>query len=263
MKTAVDIYKLLPKTNCGTCGTATCFGFAAKAASGLASITACPNLSEAARKELAAEESRRKGSPGTVYEQALESLKPKVRALDFERVADLFGAILLGADSLRITFLNEEFTVGKDKVIGPSGKEPRPWISILIYNHLSMPNPPAPSGEWITFGSVPASHAKDKAWAGHVEEEIARHFSGNLAGLKAACERMGGRAVAARGSHDAAYEFRFFPRYPVLLLFYDAVAEENFPAQCKLLLDRNVPYYLDIESIVVLGEEFAGRLTES
>ncbi len=29
MRTAVEIYKLLPKTNCGTCGTPTCFGFAA------------------------------------------------------------------------------------------------------------------------------------------------------------------------------------------------------------------------------------------
>jgi hypothetical protein len=67
--------------------------------------------------------------------------------------------------------------------------------------------------------------------------------------------------VEISGSHDAAYAFRFFPHYPVLLLFYDVVEEENFPAQCKLLLDRTAPRYLDIESIVVLGEEFASRLT--
>ncbi|HSB32990.1 MAG TPA: DUF3786 domain-containing protein, partial [Nitrospirota bacterium] len=76
-----------------------------------------------------------------------------------------------------------------------------------------------------------------------------------------ACERLGGRPATVSGSHDAAFEFRFFPRYPALLLFYDAVPDEDFPAQVKLLLDRNVDKYLDIESIVVLGEEFAGRLT--
>jgi hypothetical protein len=64
-----------------------------------------------------------------------------------------------------------------------------------------------------------------------------------------------------KGSHDAAYAFRFFPNYPALLLFYDAVPDEDFPAQCKILLDRNVDRYLDIESIVLLGEEFAGRIT--
>jgi hypothetical protein len=47
-----------------------------------------------------------------------------------------------------------------------------------------------------------------------------------------------------------------------MLLFYDAVPEEDFPAQAKLLLDRTVDKYLDIESIVVLGEEFAGRMKE-
>jgi hypothetical protein len=262
MKTAVEIYKLLPKTNCGSCGTSSCFGFAAKLATHQASVDDCPTMTKAAREALREPDRDRRESPGTVYEQALESLQPKIQALDFQKTARLFGARLTSPATLEITFLNETFRVTKEKITDTAGKEPRPWISILIYNHLCMPDPPAPAGEWITFSSVPASHAKDKAWAGHVEEEIAKHFSGNVAGLKSACERLGGTPAKIPGNHDAAYEFRFFPHYPVLLLFYDAVAEENFPAQCKMLLDKTAPSYLDIESIVVLGEEFAGRLTE-
>ena len=124
-----------------------------------------------------------------------------------------------------------------------------------------MPDPPEPSGEWITFGSVPASHAKDKAWAGHVEDVIARHFAGNVVALRTACEKLGGIPAQIEGAHDAIFKFDLFPHYPALLLFDDAVPEEDFPAQCRLLLDRTAPRYLDIESIVVLGEEFAGRLT--
>jgi hypothetical protein len=261
MRTAVDIFKLLPKTNCGSCGMPTCFGFAAKVAAGMASITSCASLSEAAKAALAGEELGRKGSPGTVYEQALELLRPRFRALDLQRVAEISGAVVAGPDSIELPFLNEKYRITRERITDLAGKEPLPFISILIYNHLCMPDPPPPSGEWITFGSVPASHAKDKAWAGHVEEVIARHFSGNVEGLRAACERMGGVMAEVKGNHDAAYEFRFFPRYPALLLFYDAVPDEDFPAQCKLLLDKHVDRYLDIESIVVLGEEFAGRLT--
>ncbi len=261
MKSAVEIYKLLPKTNCGKCGTPTCFGFAAKLAANMAAPDQCAGMTPAARAELAANARGTAGTPGTVYEQALESLQPRIQALDFPAIAARFGATLCGPDTLEIRFLNETYRVTKEKVRDASGNEPRPWISILIYNHLCSPNPPLPAGEWITFGSVPASHAKDKAWAGHVEEEIARRFVGDVPGLKQACERFGGTPVAFPGNHDAAYTFRFFPHYPVLLLFYDAVVEENFPAQCKLLLDKTAPRYLDIESIVVLGEEFAGRLT--
>lgn len=49
--------------------------------------------------------------------------------------------------------------------------------------------------------------------------------------------------------------------YLALPLFYDKVPDENFSAEVRLLLDRNVDRYLDIESIVVLGEEFSARLT--
>ena len=261
MKTAVDIYRLLPKTNCGTCGMPTCFGFATKVASRMASITACANLSAEARAALAGELAEQPAARGTVYEQALISLRPKIAALDFAKTASLFGADVLGPDTIELTFLGDNYRITKERIIGKDGKEPVPFISILIYNHLSMPDPPVPAGEWITFSSVPASHAKDKAWAGHVEEVIARHFTGNVEGLKQACERLGGVRSTVKGNHDAAYEFRFFPRYPVLLQFYDAVPAEDFPAQCKLLLDKHVNRYLDIESIVVLGEEFAGRMT--
>jgi hypothetical protein len=261
MKTAVEIYKLLPKTNCGKCGLPSCFGFAAKLATHQATPDDCPTMTAAARDALREADSERRESPGTVYEQALGSLQPKVRALSFPAVASLFGADLVDPGVLQITFLNERYVITKERIVDASGTEPRPWISILIYNHLCMPDPPAPAGEWITFSSIPASHAKDKAWAGHVEDVIAKHFSEQMTALRAACEKLGGVAAAVRGNHDAAYEFRFFPHYPALLLFYDAIPEENFPAQCKLLLDKTAPRYLDIESIVVLGEEFAGRLT--
>jgi hypothetical protein len=261
MMTAVEIYKLLPKTNCGKCGTTSCFGFAARLASHQASPDDCPTMIASAREALKAADANRQPSPGTVYEQALRSLQPRIQALNFRKTAALFGAALTSPGTLELTFLNDRYHITKEKVTDPSGAEPLPWISILIYNHLSMPDPPPPAGAWITFSSVPASHAKDKAWAGHVEDVIAKHFAGNVAALKAACEKFGGVPSDFSGSHDAACEFRFFPHYPVLLLFYDAVAEEDFPAQCKLLLDRTAPSYLDIESIVVLGEEFASRLT--
>ena len=163
-------------------------------------------------------------------------------------------------DELAIAFLNRTYRITRETVVDSAGAAPPAWIAILIYNHLCMPDPPPPAGEWITFSSIPASHAKDKAWAGHVEEVIANHFAGNSGGLKNACAAMGGSAAEMPGNHDAAFTFRFFPHYPALLLFYDAVHDEDFPAQCKLLLDKTAPQYLDIESIVVLGEEFAGRL---
>ncbi|MBA2861994.1 acetyl-CoA decarbonylase/synthase complex subunit gamma [Methanococcus maripaludis] len=42
--TAMDIYKLLPKTNCGKCGEASCMAFAAKLSQKEAELSSCPQL---------------------------------------------------------------------------------------------------------------------------------------------------------------------------------------------------------------------------
>ena len=53
MPTAIEIYKLLPKTNCGKCGFPTCLAFAMQIASGKKSIDDCPDVDPEAKKTLA------------------------------------------------------------------------------------------------------------------------------------------------------------------------------------------------------------------
>lgn len=50
--TAMDIYKLLPKTNCGKCGTPTCLAFAMQLANKKASLDQCPDASDEAKQTL-------------------------------------------------------------------------------------------------------------------------------------------------------------------------------------------------------------------
>jgi len=50
--TGIEIFKLLPKTNCGECGVPTCLAFAMNLAAGKAELSACPHVSEEAREKL-------------------------------------------------------------------------------------------------------------------------------------------------------------------------------------------------------------------
>jgi acetyl-CoA decarbonylase/synthase complex subunit gamma len=49
----IQIYKLLPKTNCKECGFPTCLAFAMKLAAKQAELSACPYVSEESKKQLA------------------------------------------------------------------------------------------------------------------------------------------------------------------------------------------------------------------
>ena len=52
--TGLDIFKLLPKTNCGDCGVPTCLAFAMKLAQRKAQLNECPHASEQAQQVLGA-----------------------------------------------------------------------------------------------------------------------------------------------------------------------------------------------------------------
>ncbi len=51
--TGIQIFKLLPKTNCGECGIPTCLAFAMNLAAGKAELDLCPYVSDEARAQLA------------------------------------------------------------------------------------------------------------------------------------------------------------------------------------------------------------------
>jgi len=51
--TGIQIFKLLPQTNCKECGVPTCLAFAMNLASGKAELDACPYVSDEAREKLA------------------------------------------------------------------------------------------------------------------------------------------------------------------------------------------------------------------
>jgi acetyl-CoA decarbonylase/synthase complex subunit gamma len=51
--TGIQIFKLLPQTNCKECGSPTCLAFAMQLASGKAELDACPYVSDEAREKLA------------------------------------------------------------------------------------------------------------------------------------------------------------------------------------------------------------------
>jgi len=50
--TGIQIFKLLPKTNCGDCGVPTCLAFAMNLAAGKAELSACPHVSEESKAQL-------------------------------------------------------------------------------------------------------------------------------------------------------------------------------------------------------------------
>ena len=61
--TGLQIFKLLPKTNCGECGVPTCMAFAMNLAAKKVELSACPYASEEAKSTIGAASRPERATP--------------------------------------------------------------------------------------------------------------------------------------------------------------------------------------------------------
>ena len=115
-------------------------------------------------------------------------------------------------------------------------------------------------GEWIPIDNIPGNIPKKPELEHGCEQKIAAHFEGKADRLERAASALGARKAEDESSADVALSFLPLPKIPFFLVFWDAVPEEGFEARAKVLFDRSVTSYLDIESLVFLAERFAGAL---
>ena len=263
--TVMEVLKTLPRTNCGECGQATCLAFATRVIKEGEYLGRCPYLSEAARamaSEIASQQAAGLGRRRESIAIALEALQEKVAPLDFAALAQGLGARYGEADGrgfLQLTYFGHQVQVFKDQVCYPEGVEANPWDAILLYNYLASRGGAEPTGTWITYQSLPNSVSKTKTLK-RLEGELAAHFAGKQEHLEAAAPRLGGEPVQVAEDADLQLVFHPLPKVPVLLLFWEADPEEDFPAQVHFLFDGNISDFLDLESLLFLVEQLADRL---
>ncbi|MEW6387703.1 MAG: DUF3786 domain-containing protein [Thermodesulfobacteriota bacterium] len=263
--TVLGLLKHLPRTNCGECGQTTCLAFATAVIKEGEDLGRCPYLPDAARDlagEIQAQQQAGVGRRRESLAIALEALEAKVAPLDFAGLAPGLGAKFgeeAGRPYLTLPYFGAEVQVFKDEIRYPPGVAANPWDAILLYNYAASQGNRLPTGQWITFQSLPNSVSKAKTLA-RLEKEVAAHFSGQSALLREKAAQFKGEPVRTTGDADLQLVFRPLPRVPILLLFWEAEAEEDFPAQAHLLFDANVADYLDLESLLFLVEQLLDRL---
>lgn len=260
----LDIYKDLPRTNCGDCGKGGCFAFASAVYLEGFAPRGCPHLTpeqvETMERRLAEGRERGEGRRPESSEQALSFLRGQIADADFAELAGRCGARHLEGppEGLEIPFLGSPHRLGREDVTAPGGEAPTVWVKIFVLIYATRASGAAAVGEWASFRELPNTVSKAKSFEA-VASRLAEVFEGRVDDLDRAAARLGGEPVA-HGSASRALRFQALPRVPLLLLFWDR--EEEFSARATLLVDRGVLEYLDQEALVFLAEALAARLLD-
>jgi hypothetical protein len=193
---------------------------------------------------------------------SLEVLQEKVAPLDFAALAEGLGATYgeeAGRPYLSLMYFGHRLQVFKDELRYPPGVTGDPWDAILLYNYIAAQGQEPVAGRWIAYNSLPNSVSKAKTLA-RLEKKLADHFAGQAARLKRRIDELGGEIVAVGEDADVQAVFWPLPKVPLLLLFWDAEAEEGFAPQAHWLFDASVTGYLDLEAMLFLVEHMMERL---
>jgi len=189
-------------------------------------------------------------------------LKGKVAGLDFAGLSPRLGATwsTTAPEAMTFSYLGQEVVLAKSgiRIDGVEPEDPRDQI--LLYNYVHSGGGPEPTGDWLGLESLPNSISKVRTLATYSESPLAELFDGrDPAELLTAVVKAGGQPLASPTA-SACFVVQVLPRVPQQLLFWAAEPEDAFAARVKILFDRNVLTFLDVESLVFSAERLAERL---
>jgi len=258
----LEVLKRTPKSNCGQCGYQACLAFAANVAKSGEDPKKCPYINLDGLP-LAEQDSASLDKMAEKHDlDLIRHLQDKIRDLDFTTIASPLGLSLAPGekDALTFPYLGQHVLLSKSQIL-INGREPEdPRDQILLYNYVYSSGADPPCGIWTGLESLPNSISKIKTLATYCENRLAQLFAGQPSDtIFSLCAQLGGKSVQ-NSSTTAAAIIPVLPRLPQQLLFWDEEPEDGFDARIKILFDKNVLDYLDLESLVFSSERMADRL---
>lgn len=244
----LELYKKLPRKNCGKCSVKTCMPFALSVIRGELALSECPYLSG---QEIAAIQ-----DSFTVFDWRHElvlKLREEICCIDFAQVAPGIGAEMKDG-SMRIKCLGREFMISPTGDITTHGPL-TPWIQILLLHYIRTAGNADLTGRWVSFSELRGGMVKSTSFLRDCEQPLTDLFEKDAEKAASVLIAMGAEQRADMSTENA-WHLSLLPRLPVIILYWPGEKnnDEEFPAKVKIIFDSSADKFLDVESLIFLVE---------
>ena len=197
----------------------------------------------------------------SVFMETYQNYLHQIDKIDMDSRSEKLGGNGEG-NHMSISFFGQPYRISGRGIKDPSGKQPAIGICVVLCKYVLLcPEIPSLDKEWVSYRDFKDAAPLAGSFVNNPERAIAQNFSGRLDELAAACEKLGGWNPGLDLSYQLIIKLYPLPKVPVLLLFDDA--DEEFPAQCKVLFERRAEHYLDPECLAILGMLLSGFLNKA
>ena len=247
LRSAVDILKLLNKSNCQDCGEKTCLAFAAAVLQGRRQLSECPHLDPETLSRFADDETPTPGDNGA--EDHLAELKSRIADLDLAEAARRTGGELLnGRLTLKI--------LGKNFSVDASGKlyadiHINHWVAVPFLNYVISGEGKAPTGVWLPFRELPGGRERAPLFEKRCEEPMKQLADRLPEFFDDIVHMFSGRQVDPLFESDISVVLDPLPKVPLMICYWKP--EEGMASSLSLFFDETAVTNLDIGAIYTLG----------
>ena len=190
------------------------------------------------------------------YGEMFAAAKERLEKKDPAAVAQNTGAIWEPeASLLRLSTLGEEIAISWPTCT----EEPQleNWHHLVLLHYLDLADGTPLAGRPMAMGEMKDGMIRGAKFDLTAERSFGRFLRGkNEEQILAVLESLGGTRCSGKG--DITMKIPFFPMLPVYLNIW--LADDEFPASGKMLVDASADHYMMIEDAVTVGEILFRRM---
>jgi hypothetical protein len=248
----LQIYKLLPKKNCGECTPKTCMSFAVSLGSNPDYLQQCRYIGPEEHGSIMSMLLN-----GDWREELVRTLGDEVSMLDLEEIAPGIGCFMRDGN-LIVRCIGQEYAVGGDGKISPDTRNP--WIKILLLHYVRNRGKGEFTGKWVSFSELKGGFVKASTFQRECEEPLRQLMDGNADGIASILEQAGSSRVKGFPA-DHAWSLDLLPRIRTLILYHHG--DEEFASSLKMLFDSVTEKFIDVETLIFLCEGLIHTITRA
>ncbi len=248
MKNTMDVFKLLPKTNCRDCNDATCLAFAAAVFQGRKELSQCPHLDQAVYDQFDGQ-STQSSTIEQDQEEALTALKSEVARIDLAAVAPRLGA-RFSDGKLTLKVMGKDFSVDSEGNLS-SDIHIHGWVTIPILSYIINGTGKDIAGKWVPLRELPGGKTWYRLFGQRCEKPLKRVADIYTDLFEDMIHLFNGRQVEKHYKADISLVLHPLPKLPMLICYWKP--EDGLESSLNVFFDATAEENLNIESIYALG----------
>jgi hypothetical protein len=243
----LEVYKVLPKTNCRDCGLAACLAFAVAVMQGQKRLSDCPHLPDNMGSEIQVAGGQKPRAADDIQRE-VQALQDQVCRLDLGAAARRLG-LQLREGQLVIPCLGKDFCLGPDGII--SSCHVNSWLSLPILGYVLHGAGLEPKGQWLPLRDLPGGTDWGNFFEHRCEKSLKKVLDNYTALFELIMDIFAGQPAPEQFDSDIAVLIHPLPRLPILLCYWKP--EDGMDSSLHMFFDVTAEQNLSIESIYLLG----------